>query len=269
MYKDDEVILNKYLLNSFPKTSLVISMSDRDKLEFINKVTLYLKLEQEDITDSVSYEFLNDLYLRTSGYVYVIDLNKLTVVKQNIILKFIEECPSLSYVVLLTKLRTTVLPTVITRCVEFELHKYTKNDIESYVHSLGLSDPLLIDISYSFDEVDRFSQFNLKLLNNLCRNIGENICKATLPNTMSIPKKYLYFKEREQNKYDLVVFTRMLQYTLGKLFQSTKSIIVYYLYMTVVEFANNVDNTPYSKEMMVDNLLITLWDISRETRYED
>lgn len=263
MYQEDEKLLSKYLSNSYPKASLVCSLSDRDKSEFVGKVANHLRLESTDITDSISYEYLNDLYLRTDGYIYVVDLDKLTVNKQNVILKFVEECPALSYVILLTKFKTKVLPTILTRCVEFELHKYSKADIKDYTDSLGINDQLLIDISYSFDDVDRFRDFDLKYLNNLCRNIGESIGKATLPNTMIIPKKYLYFKEREQGKFNLEVFVRMLQYSLGNLFMSNNSQVVYYLYREVVDFASNLENTSFSREMLVDNLLLNLWSISR------
>lgn len=263
MHQTDIDRLNKYLSNSFPKVSLLISTSNNDKCNFISEVADKMQLENIDITENISNEFLNDLYLKTEGYIYSIDLDELSINKQNIILKFVEDCPSLSYIILKSSIKGTVLPTILTRCVEFELYRYTKKDIEEYVFELGLNDSLLVRVSNDLDDVDNFKDFDLKTLENLCKNIINNIHKATLPNTLSIAKKYLYFKEREQNKYSLQIFTRMLQLSLGDLFKDARSSVVYYLYERTVKFAKDLTNNLLSKEMLFDNFIIDLWLLSR------
>lgn len=262
MHLNDSNTLNHYISN-YPQTSLVVSLSDRDKVEWVNAVSGYMHIEQIDITENISYEYLNNLYLTVDNYIYVIDLDNITINKQNAILKFVEECPAGSYVILLASLKSTVIPTILTRCVDFELYRYTSTDIKKYADSLGVYDSLLIGISNSFDDVDKFRDFDLKSLNTLCENIGKSIGKATLPNTLSIPKKYLYFKEKEQGKYSVEVFAKMLKYSLGKLFEISKSKVIYYLYETVVEFTDNLLNSTLSKEMLVDNFLLRLWKVSR------
>ena len=262
MYLDDQKILSKYL-SAYPQTSLVLSLSSRDKSEWVSAVSEYLHLEEYNITDNISYDFLNDLYINVNSYIYVIDLDSLTINKQNAILKFIEECPYGSYVILLSSLKSTVIPTILTRCVDFELHRYSKEDIEKYANELGAANDLIINISNSFDDVDKFRDFDLKSLNTLCENIGKSIGVATLPNTLSIPKKYLYFKDKEQGKYSVEVFARMIKYSLGNLFQITKSKEVYYLYRQSVDFTDSLLNSTLSKEMLVDNFLIKLWKVSR------
>ena len=259
MHTSDEQLLNKYIFN-YPKSSLIISVSERDRTEFISKVAEYLHLDIVDITNDISYEFLNDLYLRTDGYIYTINLDSITVNKQNAILKFVEECPNKSYVILQTNIKTVVIPTIITRCVEFDLYRYTKIDIKNYASD---SDPLLVEISNSFDDVDKFRNFDLKSLNNLCENIGKSIGKATIPNTLLIPKKYIYFKDYEPGKYSVEVFTKMLKYSLSKLFEETRSKYVYYLCRATVEFSSILMNSTLSKEMLMDNFLLKLWKISR------
>ena len=261
----DEKLLNRYL-NNYPKASLIISMSDRDKQEFVSKVAEHLRVELIDITENLSFEFLNDLYLKTDGYVYLINLDSLTVNKQNVILKFVEECPSRSYVILLSSIKSTVIPTILTRCVEFDLYQYKKSDIEEYAKGLN---PLLIEISNSFDDVDKFREFDLNSLDNLCKNIGESIGRATMPNTLSISKKYIYFKDPEQGKYSLEVFAKMLKYSLGNMYKENKSKVTFDLFKATVEFTDTLMNTTLSKEMLLDNFLLRLWKISRGIVYEN
>lgn len=265
MHFSDEQLLNRYL-EKYPKASLLVSVSDRDKQEFVSRVAEHLKLELVDITENISFEYLNDLYLKVDGYVYVINLDNLTLNKQNAILKFVEECPSRSYIILHTSIKTTVIPTIMTRCVEFDLYQYKKSDIKDYADGL---DPLIVEISNSFDDVDKFRNFDLKSLNNLCKNIGNNIGKATIPNTLNIAKKYIYFKDFEQGKYSIDVFAKMLKYSLSELYKDTKSKTVYYLCKATVEFTDALMNTTLSREMLLDNFLLKLWRISRETSDED
>lgn len=263
MYREDELKLQKYLFGAFPKVSLVISMSRSDKNDFVEKVSNSVNMEVFDITEDISNEYLNDLYALITPYVYVIDLDKLSINKQNMILKFIEDSPSQSYILLLVSMKSTVIPTINTRCVEFQLHNYTKKDLIDYAKGLNIENDLLISVSQTLDDIDNYRNCDLMPLQNLCDSIGLNISKATLPNTLSIPHKYLYFKDKEPGKYDLDIFVRMLKQSFYKLFRNTKSKVVYDLYKETVSFTDKLNITSVSKEMLCDNLMIKLWVISR------
>lgn len=263
MNQEDRSQLYRYLQQGFPKAVLLTSVSAWDKQEFVDEVARFLQLEAVDITANISYDYLMGLYVETGSYLYVINLDQIALSKQNALLKFVEECPTRTYVILLAQPGTTVLPTLQTRCIDFRLHTYTQAEIKQYADSRNLDQPLMAAIAWSFDEVESFSQFNLENLYKLCINIGTNLSRATLPNTLSIAQKYLYFKEKEPEKYSVEVFARMLQYYLLTSFQNQPAKITYSLYGVVADFIKRLTNSAVSKEMLVNNLLLELWVASR------
>ena len=269
MYKQDIENLSKYL-QSFPKVSLFISTSTIDKTDCIKFVGESLSLEVKDITEDISYEFLNDLYLQTDRFIYTMDLDSLTIAKQNSILKFTEDCPSNCYLILTASYKTVVIPTILTRCVLFELHKYSGEEIAKYVDSSDYSNKdLLKAISSTVDDVVDFSKFDLQSLYDLCVNIVNNLSNATLPNTLSISSKYLYYKDAEDGKYNTDVFSAMLSYVLLKSLKDTRENIVYQMYMQLVKFRDKLLNKSLSREYLVYELLLRLWKISRGEFFED
>lgn len=265
MTEENRLIIEPYL-KSYPKVSLIVSLSTLDKNEVVRFIADKLSLPLVDITDSVDYSFLNNLYLQPEPTIYLINLDSLTIPKQNSILKFVEECPTNAYVVLTSSNKSQIISTIMTRSIMFELHKYSKVEIVDTINSMDVDESvknLLISICVTRDDIEDFNKFDLVSLYSLCNKIISSMGSATLPNTLSIKDKYIYFSDYEPGKFSLDVFTSMLSYCLLSSFKDTRSKIVYYLYVTVLNFKDKLLNKTLSREFLLDNLLIKLWKVSR------
>lgn len=174
----------------FSKVCLLIGNSNVSKDNFINKFISDHDLKYEDITDNISLDYINEISTRSEPYLYNIDVDKLTIKNQNVILKFIEEPINSCYIFLRTKNSFNVIPTIKGRCCVINLGQQSKK--YGYLIDTDDDKKIIDDNNYNIDDIS-----------NLCCSIFENINKATLSNALTLVDKIL-------NNYDLEFFSKCL-----------------------------------------------------------
>ena len=260
MYSDDNKLLQAYL-SSYPSISLVISRSTGDLQEFVGTVSQSLQLSVEDITDSCSHEFLTGLYARARGCIYLIYLDTLTLSKQNILLKFTEEQPENCKIIMTSSNLSLVLPTLQTRAVLFELHRYTPFELRSYCQTRDWSQPLLWAVCTTPDQLEAYHEVDLSRLYQLCENIYVNISYATLPNALQIASKYI---GEEPGQYDLGLFILMMKYFLRQQFVSTNDTRAYIIYKETLKLEQQLLRAPSSKGALIEHYILQLWGLEKD-----
>lgn len=264
MNEHNENLLYTYI-DKFPKASILVGRSKEDKDDCLNYISTNLSMNVLDITGNVDYDYLSGLYLSTEPAIYTADLDNITPQKQNALLKFVEEPPASCYVVLTTSSRF-ILPTLKTRCVEFGLHEYSREEIEELASTTGRQGEdlnLLVNICETADDVKRFGEADLLSVRGLARNIIDNISKATLPNAISIANKYIYFKDPVEGKCSVELFTAVMSYVLRAEYCATRLRVLYDMYRALLNFKIKLLNKSLSREYLFEQLLIRFWEISR------
>lgn len=264
MNEHNENLLYTYI-DKFPKTSILVGKSKVDKDDCLNYISTNLSMNVSDITGNVDYDYLNGLYLSTEPTIYTADLDNITPQKQNALLKFVEEPPVSCYVVLTTSSKF-ILPTLMTRCVVFGLHQYSTEEIRELAVMIGWqgeSLDLLVSICETADDVKNFASADLLSVKGLAKNIIDNISKATMPNAISIANKYIYFKDPEDGKCSVELFTAVMSYVLRTEYCSSQARVLYGMYKALLNFKIKLLNKSLSREHLFEQLLIRFWEINR------
>ena len=119
MIRGQEILCNRidsYInLDKFPRTLMLIGASGSGKHLLCEYIANKFSLQQIDITEIISLETIEEISQRVEPYLYIIEINKLSIKEQNIILKFLEEPLANSIIVLLAEIVGDILDTVKNR----------------------------------------------------------------------------------------------------------------------------------------------------------
>ena len=96
------IIKNKINEGVLSKSILLVGEVDCGKHTLSKIIAELLNKECIDITNNISYDFITSLYLEVFSRLYVINLDELSLIKQNELLKLLEEPPTNAYFCILT-----------------------------------------------------------------------------------------------------------------------------------------------------------------------
>ena len=198
-------MINNSTLDTFPNSLILLGEKGSGKHSLTNLISEHLHLQIVDISEKLTQEMIDEIYMKPEPYIYVISSDKLNIKNQNSILKFLEEPLKNSYIILLVENKNMLLPTIINRCQIWQLEKYTKEQLKTL---LGKNqDENILDVVTTPGDIEMMSHVN----NNydemllLCEKIVDKIPVASFSNVLSISDK-IKFTEKDknnENKYDL------------------------------------------------------------------
>lgn len=248
--------LDNSTLNTFPQSLILVGEKGCGKHLYCKEVSNKFNIDLLDITDKLNLECISDLYINPKPYLYLIDTSKISIKEQNIILKFIEEPPENSLIVLLCEDLNYLLPTIKNRCVKWIFEPYSKEDLRVFIKDQ--EDISLLDLFETPGQLLEIQKLNIYPYKELASKILEKINIASIPNTLTISNN-IGFKD-EKDKLNLFIFQKILLREAFNNFLNSSDISKY-------EIINNYIN--YSKipkidqKILFDNFLIGLWEASR------
>ena len=258
-------ILNKYTLDTFPKSLLLVGDKGSGKHTLVKYVSdQILKLPVEDITENLNNEYIGEIYRRSNPYIYLIDFSNISEKEQNIILKFIEEPLKNSYIIMIAESTFNLLNTIINRCFTLSLDKYTEEELNQIIAKYELQiehKDLVLKIIKTPGQLINLNLKNILLLHELCEKIIDKIQLANYANTLSISNKINY--KDNYDKFDVYLFFDMLIYLSFNKFLINKDIKYFNIYLTTIEYRKKLLDKRINKEYLVQNFLSNIWKQSR------
>lgn len=212
-------------------------------------------LEMIDITDNLSKELVDDIISIQTRSLIVVDLNKITVKEQNIMLKLYEEPGENVFIVLKTTNDSIPLETIKSRSWIITMNTYSNDLLREYIKSKD--EDLILSICRTPGQVEIANHTNMIALEELCENIVSKVGKAPFFNVMSIVNK-INFKD-EYDKFDLLLFIKML----------SKKCLIHGAYEVYREL-NTMNSYIWSmtnKSQYFEHFLIKVWEIYNNGRY--
>ena len=94
--------IDRHTLTTLPRTIMLEGLSGSGKHIICNHLAEKFGLVLEDISESLTYEKIEEITLRVEPVIYIINAEKLTTRTENTILKFLEEPLKNAFVVILT-----------------------------------------------------------------------------------------------------------------------------------------------------------------------
>lgn len=248
--------INSYSHETYPKSVILLGSFGCGKHLMSTYIANKFNLELLDITENISQEFIDSISTRVTQSLYIIDASKILERHQNILLKFLEEPPAYSHILILAEDRVNLLPTILNRCVILEFEQYSRDVLLQFIDS-SIDNELALSVCSTPGQLKTLTMTNLSELHELCLKMVEKTHVATFPNTLTISEKLNY--KDEFNKYDVNIFFNMLTQVLFDEYKNTNNQKVLYMYFTTIDYIKKIHDKRINRKHLVENYLSTLW----------
>ena len=260
MIRGQEILCNRIdsytNLDKFPRTLMLIGALGSGKHLLCEYIANKFNLQQIDITEIISLETIEEISERVEPYLYIIEINKLSIKEQNIILKFLEEPLANSIIVLLAETVGDILDTVKNRCQQWYLQNYTID----YLREFSDNEQIL-KICNTPSQIKQLVENNFEEIFELANKIVDKIAIANLPNVLTIPNK-LGFKN-ERGKIDPRLFISVLLSCFRDATISSNNRNLIDAYKLTCELSNNSKIRNIDLKYLMDKYLIEVREIMR------
>ena len=195
--------LKTFTSESFPQSSIFVGENGCGKHTIVSMLSTEFNKSVVNISDKLTYEKIVSLFLEVEPHIYLID-KEMSYLEQNSLLKFIEEPPQNSNIIILTENENSLLETIIGRCCKFKFDSYTKEELSNFS-----SDETLLEYFKTPGELLAFNSDSLWVF-DLCNTILEKLSGASIPNTLTLSKKFKFKKDDDEDKFDINIFMKLL-----------------------------------------------------------
>lgn len=251
--------LKSYSLATLPHSILLVGDKGCGKHTLVKELTKYFKIDSIDITNSLELETIQEISLRSSSCFYVIDMNSVNEKQQNVILKFLEEPTSSTYIILLATSKSILLDTVSNRCVSFEFEPYSTNQLLQFL-PFEPDIEMLVEYCHTPGQVLNMTVDKVKEMIELCDNVIANIGKARFPNIFKISSKVI---SDDDNEYKLDVFYNILLERLTNCFYTTLNPTYKDMYNICSNTVKKHLDSRMNQVLLIDSLVMDLHEVAR------
>ena len=211
--------INKFNYETFPQSSIIEGTTGCGKHTLVNYISDKFNVPIEDISGKISNDMIMDIYTKPNPTLYVIDMLQLNKSKridivQNSLLKFIEEPPTNSKVIILCENKDNLLSTIQNRCQIFSFEKYNYIRLKQFTEDNDIrveSEDLFCVYDTPGKLLNMTNEVCFSELKSLVDKIIDNIVRASIPNILTIPSKLNF---DNSDGYDIDVFLHLMRTSL-------------------------------------------------------
>ena len=258
--------LDSYDISTFPKTILFIGERGCGKRLLAKHTAMRLGLEFIEIEEKVTNEDFGIFESNTYPTLYFINLDLFTDKQQNSFLKFIEEPVTNVYVVLSCESETTVLPTILSRCIKFKFEGYSKEELVGICGDESLrQNALLYEVFCTPGKIKQLTDESFLAMYDFAYKIITKVHLANYGNTLVNLTK-VNFKE-DFHKIDFLLLFDTLEYVAtqellnGSMEQSS---IAFEVFKITKQYKQLITNKRLLKEFLFINYLTALWEATHK-----
>lgn len=258
--------LDSYSITEFPKTILFIGEQGCGKKLLAKHTADRLGLEFVELEEKVTNEDLEIFESNTYPTMYFINLDLFSDKQQNSFLKFIEEPVANVYVVLGCESETTVLHTILSRCIKFKFEGYSKEELVTICGDESLrQNALLYEVFYTPGKIKRLTDESFLAMYDFAYKIITKVHLASYGNTL-INLTKVNFKE-EFHKIDFLLLFDTLEYiAMQELLNGSMeaSDAAFEIFKITKHYKQLAVNKRLLKEFLFINYLTALWEATHK-----
>lgn len=245
-----------YSLKTLPHSMLFVGEKGCGKHTLVKELERQFKISAIDISESLELETIQDINTCANSHFYIIDTSKINEKQQNVILKFLEEPTNSVYVILLATSKSTLLDTIVNRCMVFEFEPYSSQQLMQFLpFEEGIE--ILVEYCHTPGQVLSTTIEKIKILIELCDNIAKNVGKARFPNIFKISSRVM------QEEIDLDLFYNVLLERLYRFFIDTQNVAYKDMYNITSNALKKHNDSRLNQELIIDSLVMELHEASR------
>lgn len=240
--------------NKFPRTLLLVGEEGCGKHTLSSELSNIMNLTINDITELLSSELIDEIYLKPTPTIYLINSDNITIREQNMILKFIEEPLKNAFIFLLSTSIRKLLPTIINRCQPYYFEAYSEKDLKSFL--TDNIDQRVFKLCTTPGMILQAQQQSSSEMYNLAESIFQNIQKASYSNALTLVTKFSYKKDDKEGKFDFDFFLKMLIHVAVKYYENKN--ITFQEYSLVKELFSKCLIAHINKQYIFEQFIINL-----------
>lgn len=199
--------INNKRLEDFPHTLLLVGEYGCGKHYISYQISTNYELPLYDISDTLTLDKITEIVLDPSPAFYLIDTNNITIKEQNTILKFLEEPLIGCYIILLTENVSSLLDTILNRCMIWQFEKYDDNTLKSFLRDTN--NIQIIEYARTPGQILELLDNNLDEMISYCTTIIDKVPSTNLSNILNILDK-IAFDSKSNNTYAYITFIKVL-----------------------------------------------------------
>ncbi len=250
--------LSGYSFNSMPKTMLLIGESGCGKHFVTKKFVEYLGVIFQEINAQTTSEQLTEYFQNPLQTIYVLNMSEIPERQQHRYLKFIEEPSTNMRVILLAESEVGILPTILNRCVKFTFEDYTVEQLKQLSWATQADNPIIYEICRTPGQLLNLAQIdNLAALKDFCINILRTAPLCEYGPFMGFTCGLNY--KDNFNKFDPDIFLNLLIKTAYDLYIAEGRIVLFNIYLYLIERKQQLINKTLAKESFMLNTLDGIW----------
>lgn len=198
-------------LDTLNHSNLIIAPKGYGKHTFVKELATIFRTELLDLTDFIDLDTIQQLESSATVKFYLIDLDKISIKEQNMILKLVEEPLNTVFLFLIASSETIPLSTIYNRCILFKFEQYSIAELKAFT-----DDPMLIKLFDNPGLIEKAKTQDINKLIALVDNFIENAKKANYANLLTITNKINF--SNDNSLFDIDIFmTVLLDRILDKL----------------------------------------------------
>lgn len=248
--------INSFDFTTFPHSSIILGEQGSGKHLMVNYIATKLGLDLIDITENITTDTLNEIYLSSIPSLYLIDSSLITEKEQNILLKIVEEPSPISFIIILSETKLRLLDTLINRCISFDMDLYSKEELSTFIKN-EKDKSLILKIFRTPGKIITANTAHLKEIYSLCNKIVTKINMASYSNTLTIIDRLNY--KDEYDKYDYNIFIDLLVLALYDNYKKTKTETALNMYIETNYEIKKLQDRRINKKNFITCLLTKLW----------
>lgn len=256
-------LIDSFTIDNIPKSIIISGDNGSGKHMICNYIGNKLNLPVEEITDKFNQDLIEDIMLRTSPYLYIIDGNKLSVRDQNVLLKLLEEPLANSILVIIAQYAELLLPTIINRCQKWTMSTYSKQCLRTFVDDSYKGNlTSLLSVANTPGKVLFYQQFDIQKVCKTCDLILDNISKAAFSNVLSLDKRFTATNEKD--KIDLSLFTDVFYKVAVD--RAVENELDAQSFNVIRKWRSKCRLPHVNQKVLFDNFIIDLWTSMRSKK---
>ena len=209
-------VVNNFTLSNLYHTILLSGAKGSGKHLVCQLISENCNIPMKDITDNLNVDTINDIYVSVQPTLYIIDSDQISTKEQNIILKFLEEPCKSAYIILLNS-NNLLLDTIKNRCYKLTMGKYNKEQLKTFISYENDVNSILFEIAETPGQVVDYICQDFHRMLEFSNKVFSAIKTANLSNCLLISDRLNFTKEKDETKFDVDLFCKILQYQSQKL----------------------------------------------------
>lgn len=249
-------------MSEFPHTLMLLGESGSGRHTIYQHIVNKFNLKSIDLTeilntsstDQFNTFVFNNIITSKEPIIYLIDFDKINSrkeLKQNNILKLIEEPQNNTYLVLFANNSHSVLGTIYNRCQVWKMPTYSKVDLYEFTDDINI-----LEVATTPGQVVKLLSINVKSMSEYAQLVISKAAESNFNNVLSISNK-LAFKQ-EEDKYDVDLFIKFLLHFAKVNVLNKYNKRNYYIFECTKALYNSYYSSNSDSRMLFDNYLTNL-----------